>query len=129
MPTTGHIRYALLAQHVVDHGGLVSMLNAGWTRLEMPLPGPALVTIVAQAAAVDAGGVIMCEIVAPSGDVLASTSSLVTGLTVPPDGLSAVTIPMVLTIPMMISESGCHKVRFSGAVEHHEVDFWVVPTR
>lgn len=125
----GRIRFALFAQHVVDNGGLLSMLNGAWTRIELAeMPGAALVTVAAQAEGVPTHAVIMSELVDPDGEVLASTSSLVTGSPTD-DGLSPTTLPMVLVLPVMISKPGRHVVRFSGAVDPHEIDFWVIKSR
>lgn len=118
----GRIRFAILAQHAIEHAGLFSMLGAGWTRIDASsLPAPTVITVVAQAEAVPDNGIIVAEVVGPDGAVLARTETIV----VVRDGPPPVTTALNLSFPLELRVPGRHTVRFSGSVDEHGIDFEV----
>ncbi|MEO6126101.1 MAG: hypothetical protein ABIR32_20575 [Ilumatobacteraceae bacterium] len=118
----GQIRFAVLAQHAIEHSGLFSMLGAGWTRIDASsLPAPTLITVVAQAEAVPDNGIIVAEVVGPDEVVLARTETIV----VVRDGPPPVTTALNLSFPVELRTPGRHTVRFSGSVAEHGINFEV----
>lgn len=124
----GRVRYALLAQHVVDHGGLVSILNGGWTRLDvLELPGQAAVNVVGQAEDVADGGVIGISVTAPDARVIAQVSVLVHAHdpAAPPPRTTTINVSM----PLVVERAGRYVIRLDGAVIPYEIDFYVSSLR
>jgi len=120
------MRFAILAQHAIEHSGLFSMLGAGWTRIDASaLPAPTVISVVAQAESVPDNGIIVAEVVGPEGVVLARTETIV----VVRDGPPPVTTALNLTFPVELRVAGRHTVRFTGSVAEHGIDFEVGVTR
>lgn len=118
----GQIRFAVLAQHAIEHAGLFSMLGAGWTRIDASsLPAPTVITVVAQAEAVPDNGIVVAEVVGPDGAVLARTETIV----VVRDGPPPVTTALNLSFPVELRTAGRHTVRFTGSVAEHGINFEV----
>ena len=118
----GHVRFAVLAQHAIEHAGLFSMLGAGWTRIDASsLPAPTVINVVAQAEAVPDNGIIVAEVVGPDGNTLARTETIV----VVRDGPPPVTTALNLSFPVELRTAGRHQVRFTGSVAEHGIEFEV----
>jgi hypothetical protein len=118
----GRIRFAILAQHAIEHSGLFSMLGAGWTRIDASsLPAPTVINVVAQAEGVPDNGIIVAEVVDPEGGILARTETIVVVRSGPPP----VTTALNLSFPLELRSAGRHVVRFRGSVAEHGIDFEV----
>lgn len=117
----GRIRFALLAQSAIQHDSVFSMLGAGWTRLQTPLlPQIIGLTAVAQADDVPDGGLIVVDVLAPDGEKLATSETLVI-VTPGPANVTA----LLIQLPIEIRDEGRYKVRFSGSVEDWQIDFTI----
>jgi hypothetical protein len=124
----GRVRFALLAQHVVDHGGMVSILNGGWTRLDvLEFPGQAAVNVVGQAQDVPGGGVVGISVIAPDGQAIGQVSVLVHEREVgaPPPHTTTINV----SLPLWVEQSGRYVIRLDGAVHPYELDFYVASLR
>lgn len=77
---------------------------------------------VIKAEAVPDGHVVEVTVLAPDGEALAGSSTLVL---VPENREPPVTTLLELMVPVVLPTEGRYVVRFSGAVEPHEIDFYV----
>ncbi len=110
-----------MAQSAIQHDSVFSMLGAGWTRLQTPLlPQIIGLTAVAQADDVPDGGLIVVDVLAPDGEKLATSETLVI-VTPGPANVTA----LLIQLPIEIRDEGRYKVRFSGSVEDWQIDFTI----
>lgn len=124
----GRVRFALLAQHAIEADGLLSILNAGWTRLDvLEFPAGVALTMVAQAQDVPNHGVIETIVVDPDNEVMATVSTLVENPEIVPR--PPLTTIVNVTIPLVLRQPGRYVVRIQGSVEPIEIDFLVASHR